>query len=171
MITGKKLAALWCRTEPRGAKRDDELHAYVRGPVYPRPILYALLALFGGDALSRLVRPAESISDGVVRQMIILNALRVTAVVLGGVAITSVLLGALQASLHLHCREERLLHLGLLALLPPRWPLRFGRYLCVGQRPREGEPHLLPGAHGSRHGGDLQLLLASSQGGGGGVRG
>ena len=47
MITGKKLAALWCRTEPRGAKGDDELHAYVRGPLYPRPILYALLALFG----------------------------------------------------------------------------------------------------------------------------
>jgi len=106
MITGKKLAALWCRTEPRGAKRDDELHAYVRGPVYPRPILYALLALFGGDALSRLVRPAESISDGVVRQMIILNALRVTAVVLGGVAITSVLLVAHYKRLYIYTAEE-----------------------------------------------------------------
>ncbi len=25
---------------------EDELNAYVRGPLYPRPVLYALLALF-----------------------------------------------------------------------------------------------------------------------------
>lgn len=94
MITGKKLAALWRRTEPRSAKR-DELRGYVRGQLYPRPILYALLALFGVSEMLSVDWFGLLLlnSDGVVRQMISFNALHVTVVVLGGVAITSVTSG------------------------------------------------------------------------------
>jgi hypothetical protein len=94
MNTGKKLAALCRRIKPRASKRDDELHAYVRGPLYPRPILYALLALFGVSAMLSVDWFGLLLlnSDGVVRQIGIFNALRVTADMLGGVAITSVLL-------------------------------------------------------------------------------
>ena len=107
MITGKKLSALWRRTEPRGAKR-DELRGYVRGQLYPRPILYALLALFGVSEMLSVDWFGLLLlnSDGVVRQMIILNALRVTAVMLGGVAITSVLLVAHYKRLYIYTAEE-----------------------------------------------------------------
>jgi|SRR3712207_2193584 len=108
MNTGKKLAALCRRIKPRASKRDDELHAYVRGPLYPRPILYALLALFGVSAMLSVDWFGLLLlnSDGVVRQMGIRNTLRVTAVMLGGVAITSVLLIAHYKRLYTYTSEE-----------------------------------------------------------------
>jgi hypothetical protein len=108
MNPGKKLATLWRRIKLRRAKRDDELHAHVRGPLYPRPVLYALLALFGVSAMLSMDWFGLLLlnSDGVVRQMGIISALRVTAALMGGVALTSALLIAHYKRLYTYTSEE-----------------------------------------------------------------
>ena len=109
MNPGKKLAAFWRRIKPRDAKRDDELHTYyVRGPLYPRPVLYALLALFGVSAMLSIDWFGLLLlnSDGVIRQMGIISALRVTAALMGGVAVTYVLLIAHYKRLYTYTSEE-----------------------------------------------------------------
>jgi hypothetical protein len=87
---------------------EDELHAYVRGPLYPRPVLYGLLALFGISAMLAMDWFGLLLlnSDGVVRQMGLLNVLRVTAVLLGGVAITSILLVPHYKRIYTYTSEE-----------------------------------------------------------------
>ena len=108
MNPGKKLATLWRRIKLRRAKRDDELHAYVRGPLYPCPVVYALLALFGVSAMLSMDWFGLLLlnSDGVVRQMGIISALRVTAALMGGVALTSALLLAHYKRLYTYTSEE-----------------------------------------------------------------
>jgi len=112
MNPGKKLAALWRWIKLRRAKRDDELHAYVRGSLYSRPVLYALLALFGVSAMLSMDWFGLLLlnSDGVVRQMGsqmgIISALRVTAALMGGVALTSALLLAHYKRLYTYTSEE-----------------------------------------------------------------
>ena len=74
--------------------REDELHAYIRGPLFPRPILYALLAIFGislmllADWFGLLLLNRE----GVVESIGPLNVLRVMAALMAGIAIPSALL-------------------------------------------------------------------------------
>jgi len=71
---------------------DPELDAPARGPLLPRPVLYALLAAFG--TFSMLCVDWFGLlllnSEGVILQMGVLNALRVTGALMGGIAITSV---------------------------------------------------------------------------------
>jgi hypothetical protein len=87
---------------------EDELHAYVRGPLYPRPILYVLLGLFGVSAMLTMDWFGLLLlnSDGVVSQMGALNVLRVNAVLLGGIAIPSILLVPHYKRLYTYTSEE-----------------------------------------------------------------
>ena len=70
---------------------EDELNAYVRGPLYPRPVLYALLALFAVSVMLTMDWFGLLLlnSDGVVQQMGALNALRVTAVLIVAVGLVA----------------------------------------------------------------------------------
>ena len=94
--TGNLLKAL--RRPPRTLfdDGDDELDAPIRGPLFPRRVLYFLLAVFflaamlSADWFGLLLLN----SRGVTLQMGILNALRVTAVLMTGIAISSALLMA-----------------------------------------------------------------------------
>src|ERR671915_1793001 len=108
MNPGKKLATLWRRIKLRRAKRDDELHAHVRGPLYPRPVLYALLALFGVSAMLSMDWFGLLLlnSDGVVQQMGALNVLRATAALMGGIALPSILLIPHYNRLYTYTSEE-----------------------------------------------------------------
>lgn len=87
---------------------EDELHAYVRGPLYPRPVFYALLAVFGVSAMLTMDWFGLLLlnSDGVVDQMGALNVLRVNAVLLGGIAIPSILLVPHYKRLYTYTSEE-----------------------------------------------------------------
>ena len=73
---------------------DPELDAPIRGPLFPRPIFCALVAVFGGflmltvDWFGLLLLNME----GVRLSIGPLNALRVTAVLMTGIAVTSALL-------------------------------------------------------------------------------
>ncbi len=86
----------------------DELHAYVRGPLFPKPVLYALLAVFGislmltADWFGLLLLNA----DGVIGAIGLLNTLRVMAALMTGVAIPSVLLMFHYRSSHSYISEE-----------------------------------------------------------------
>ncbi len=70
------------------------------GPLYPRPLLLVLQGVFGlfvfltADWFGLLLINSE----GVLRQIGINNALRVTAVLMSGISLTSILL-----MLHYHC--------------------------------------------------------------------
>jgi hypothetical protein len=74
--------------------REDELHAYIRGPLFPRPVLYTLLAAFGvavmltADWFGLLLLNA----DGVIRQIGLLNVVRVMGGLMTGIAVPSLLL-------------------------------------------------------------------------------
>ncbi|MDX5892651.1 hypothetical protein [Rubrobacter radiotolerans] len=70
------------------------------GPVFPKSVLYALFFLFGLFVflLANWFGLLLLNSEGVVDQLGILNALRVTAGLMGGVAVVSVFL-----MLHYHC--------------------------------------------------------------------
>ncbi len=87
---------------------EDELHAYVRGPLWPRPVFYALLAVFGvstmltADWLGLLLLNHE----GVVLQMGSLNVLRVTAALMAGIAIPSILLVPHYKRIYTYTSEE-----------------------------------------------------------------
>ncbi len=73
---------------------EDELHAYVRGPLFPRKVLYVLLGFFGvavmltADWFGLLLLNA----DGVIRQIGLLNTLRVMGGLMAGIAVPSLLL-------------------------------------------------------------------------------
>jgi hypothetical protein len=74
--------------------KEDELHAYIRGPLFSRPVVYALLALFGVSAILAVDWFALLLlnSEGVVGSIGILSVLRVMAVFLAGIAASSALL-------------------------------------------------------------------------------
>ena len=87
---------------------EDELNAYVRGPLYPRPVLYALLALFAVSVMLTLDWFGLLLlnSDGVVQQMGTLNVLRTTAALMGGIALPSILLIPHYKRLYTYTSEE-----------------------------------------------------------------
>lgn len=73
---------------------EDDLHSYIRGPLFPRIVVYALLTIFGVSAMLSVDWFALLLlnSEGVVGSIGILNVLRVMAVFLAGVAAPSALL-------------------------------------------------------------------------------
>src|SRR5215218_1675298 len=75
---------------------DPELDAPIRGPPFSRPVLYALLAVFGVFAMLTTDWFGLLLlnSEGVILQMGPLNALRVTAILMAGIATPSALLMA-----------------------------------------------------------------------------
>ena len=87
---------------------DPELDAPIRGPLFPTPVFRALVAVFilfvmlCADWFGLLLLN----SDGVVRQMGIISALRVTAALMDGVALTSALLIAHYKRLYTYTSEE-----------------------------------------------------------------
>jgi hypothetical protein len=89
---------------------DPELDAPARGPLYSRPVLRALLILFGislmlcVDWFGLLLLNSE----GVIRQMGPLNAVRITGALLGGVAITSVPLMVHYRRVYSYISEENI---------------------------------------------------------------
>ena len=87
---------------------EDELNAYVRGPLYPRPVLYALLALFAVSVMLTMDWFGLLLlnSDGVVQQMGVLNVLRATAALMGGIALPSILLIPHYKRLYTYTSEE-----------------------------------------------------------------
>jgi hypothetical protein len=87
---------------------DDEAHAYVRGPLFSRRVLRALLIVFGvfamltADWFGLLLLN----TDGAIAQLGTLGVLRVTAVLLGGICLLSVLLSAHYKRLYTYDPEE-----------------------------------------------------------------
>ncbi len=75
---------------------DDTLDAPIRGPLFSRPIFLALLILFSTVVMLSVDWFGLLLlnSKGVTLQMGILNALRVTAVLMTGIAVPSALLMA-----------------------------------------------------------------------------
>lgn len=73
---------------------EDELHSHIRGPLFPRKVLYTLLGFFGvsvmltADWFGLLLLN----SDGVIRQIGILNVVRVMGGLMTGIASPSLLL-------------------------------------------------------------------------------
>ncbi len=87
---------------------EDELDAPIRGPLFPRPALYALLSVFGLSVMLAMDWFALLLlnSEGVRAQMGPLNALRVTAILMGGIATSSVLLMAHYRRIYSYISEE-----------------------------------------------------------------
>jgi uncharacterized membrane protein len=87
---------------------EDELNAYVRGPLYPRSVLYALLAFFAVSVMLTMDWFGLLLlnSDGVVQQMGALNVLRATAALMGGIALPSILLIPHYKRLYTYTSEE-----------------------------------------------------------------
>ena len=73
---------------------EDELHAPVRGPLFSRPVLYTLLVAFGVSAMLTADWFGLLLlnSDGVIRQIGILNVVRVMGALMTGIAVPSLLL-------------------------------------------------------------------------------
>jgi hypothetical protein len=93
---------------PRPAKREDELNAYVRGPLFSAPVLFGLGAVF---VLSVLGTGAWFVTlllnvDGVLGYLGLLETLRVTAVLMGSIALTSLLFVAHFSRLYTYVSEE-----------------------------------------------------------------
>ena len=86
----------------------DELHAYVRGPLWPRPVLYALLAVFAVSALLTADWFGLLLlnHEGVRMQLGTLNILRVNAALMAGVAVPSILLVPHYRRLYTYTSEE-----------------------------------------------------------------
>jgi hypothetical protein len=86
----------------------DELHAYVRGPLWPRPVLYSLLAVFGVSALLTADWFGLLLlnHEGVRMQLGTLNILRVNAALMAGVAVPSILLVPHYRRLYTYTSEE-----------------------------------------------------------------
>ena len=107
-LTGSLLRLLRRSSKTLREGAEDELHAYIRGPLYPRAILYTLLILFGSSAMLATDWFGLLLlnSDGVIQQMGALNALRTTAALMGGIAIPSVLLIPHYRRLYTYTSEE-----------------------------------------------------------------
>jgi hypothetical protein len=87
---------------------DPELDAPIKGPLFPRPVLVALLAVFcvavmlAVDWFALLLLNVE----GVRLQMGSLNTLRVTAALMAGIAVPSALLMAHYRRLYSYISDE-----------------------------------------------------------------
>jgi hypothetical protein len=87
---------------------DPELDAPIKGPLFPRPVLVALLAVFcvavmlAVDWFALLLLNVE----GVRLQMGSLNTLRVTAVLMAGIAVPSALLVAHYRRVYSYISDE-----------------------------------------------------------------
>ena len=86
----------------------DELRAYVRDPLWPRPVLHALLAVFGVSALLTADWFGLLLlnHEGVRMQLGALNILRVNAALMAGVAVPSILLVPHYRRLYTYTSEE-----------------------------------------------------------------
>ena len=86
----------------------DELHAYVRGPLWPRPVLYALLAVLGVSAMLTADWFGLLLlnHEGVRMQLGALNIVRVNAALMAGVAVPSILLVPHYRRLYTYTSEE-----------------------------------------------------------------
>ena len=102
-LTGRRAAK-----GPLEETQDDLLHAYVRGPLWPRPVLYALLAVFGVSALLTADWFGLLLlnHEGVRMQLGTLNILRVNAALMAGVAVPSILLVPHYRRLYTYTSEE-----------------------------------------------------------------
>ena len=87
---------------------DPELDAPIRGPLFSRPVLYALLAVFGVFAMLTTDWFGLLLlnSEGVILQMGPLNALRVTAILMAGIATPSALLMAHYRRVYSYISDE-----------------------------------------------------------------
>ena len=87
---------------------EDELHAYVRGPLWPRPVFYALLAVFGVSAMLTADWFGLLLlnHEGVRMQLGSLNVLRVNAALMAGIAIPSILLVPHYKRIYTYTSEE-----------------------------------------------------------------
>ena len=101
-LTGRRAA----KGPPEEAQ--DELHAYVLGPLWPRPVLHALLAVFGVSALLTADWFGLLLlnHEGVRMQLGALNILRVNAALMAGVAVPSILLVPHYRRLYTYTSEE-----------------------------------------------------------------
>jgi hypothetical protein len=93
---------------PLEETQDDLLHAYVRGPLWPRPLLYALLAVFGVSAMLTADWFGLLLlnHEGVRMQLGALNIVRVNAALMAGVAVPSILLVPHYRRLYTYTSEE-----------------------------------------------------------------
>ncbi|MGI8910986.1 MAG: hypothetical protein ACR2JR_10615 [Rubrobacteraceae bacterium] len=89
-------------------EEDTEPEAPVRGPLFPRPVLRVLLVVFGVSLVLAVDWFGLLLlnSQGVVARMGPVNALRVTAVLMGGVAVTSALFMAHYRRVYSYISEE-----------------------------------------------------------------
>jgi len=87
---------------------DPELDAPIRGPLFSRPVLYALLAVFGVFAMLTTDWFGLLLlnSEGVILQMGPLNTLRVTAILMAGIATPSALLMAHYRRVYSYISDE-----------------------------------------------------------------
>jgi hypothetical protein len=87
---------------------DDEAHAYVKGPLFSKHVLRALLVVFGvfvmltADWFGLLLLNTE----GAIAQLGTLGVLRVTAVLLGVLCVVSVLLSAHYKRMYTYDAQE-----------------------------------------------------------------
>ena len=102
-LTGRRAAK-----GPLDEAQDDLLHAYVRGPLWPRPVLYALLAVFGVSAMLTADWFGLLLlnHEGVRMQLGALNIVRVNAALMAGVAVPSILLVPHYRRLYTYISEE-----------------------------------------------------------------
>lgn len=87
---------------------EDELHAYIRGPLLPRSVSRALLVLFGVSLMLTMDWFGLLLlnSRGVFLQIGSLNMLRVTALLMAGIAIPSAFLMFHYRRLYSYTSEE-----------------------------------------------------------------
>lgn len=88
--------------------KDEELNVRPKGPLFSRRVFRALLAVFGLSLMLSLDWFGLLLlnSRGVFEQMGALNALRVTAVLMGGVAVPSALLMFHYGRLYTYTSDE-----------------------------------------------------------------
>lgn len=87
---------------------EDELHAYIRGPLLPRFVSRGLLVLFGVSLMLTMDWFGLLLlnSQGVFQQIGSLNMLRVTAFLMAGIAIPSAFLMSHYRRLYTYTSEE-----------------------------------------------------------------
>ncbi|MDQ3566934.1 MAG: hypothetical protein M3397_02480 [Actinomycetota bacterium] len=103
-----------CAMKPAGSllklfdEEDANPDAPARGPLFPRPIFRALLVVFGVSLVFAVDWFGLLLlnSQGVVARMGPVNALRVTAILMGGVAVTSALFMAHYRRVYSYISEE-----------------------------------------------------------------
>lgn len=127
---------------------EDELHSYIRGPLLPRRVVYALLAVFGASLMLLVEWFALLLlnSEGVVGSLGILNVLRVMAVLLTGIAVPSALLMSHYRRVYSYISEENVFFATTFSLLHNGLAVRPRRHLWIAaddflsRGPKRGKP-------------------------------